>query len=54
VALRQNDAVGMLTMGGVNHYCEPQVDRRGARDQDRMYDVEPTLAVPDYTAPRPR
>src|SRR6185295_11860664 len=24
VALRQGDAVGMLTMGGVNRYCEPR------------------------------
>ena len=49
VALRQGDAVGMLTMGGVNRYCEPRKSIAAVHAiMNRMYDVEPTLAVPDY------
>ena len=49
VALRQGDAVGMLTMGGVNRYCEPRKSVAAVHAiMNRMYDVEPTLAVPDY------
>ena len=49
VALRQGDAVGMLTMGGINRYCEPRKSIAAVHAiMNRMYDVEPTLAVPDY------
>jgi uncharacterized protein (DUF58 family) len=49
VALRQGDAVGMLTMGGVNRYCEPRKSIAAVHAiMNRMFDVEPTLAVPDY------
>jgi uncharacterized protein (DUF58 family) len=49
VALRQGDAVGMLTMGGVSRYCEPRKSIAAVHAiMNRMYDVEPTLAVPDY------
>src|SRR4051812_3648956 len=49
VALRQGDAVGMLTMGGVQRYCEPRKSIAAVHAiMNRMYDVEPTLAVPDY------
>jgi len=49
VSLRQGDAVGMLTMGGVHRYCEPRKSIAAVHAiMNRMYDVEPTLAVPDY------
>ena len=49
VALRQGDAVGMLIMGGINRYCEPRKSIAAVHAiMNRMYDVEPTLAVPDY------
>jgi uncharacterized protein (DUF58 family) len=49
VALRQGDAVGMLTMGGIHRYCEPRKSIAAVHAiMNRMYDVEPTLAVPDY------
>jgi uncharacterized protein (DUF58 family) len=49
VALRQGDAVGMLTIGGVSRYCEPRKSIAAVHAiMNRMYDVEPTLAVPDY------
>jgi len=49
VALRQGDAVGMLTMGGIHRYCEPRKSVAAVHAiMNRMYDVEPTLAVPDY------
>jgi len=49
VALRQGDAVGMLTMGGVSRYCEPRKSLAAVHAiMNRMFDVEPTLAVPDY------
>jgi uncharacterized protein (DUF58 family) len=49
VALRQGDAVGMLTMGGVHRYCEPRKSIAAVHAiMNRMFDVEPTLAVPDY------
>jgi uncharacterized protein (DUF58 family) len=49
VALRQGDAVGMLTMGGVSRYCEPRKSVAAVHAiMNRMFDVEPTLAVPDY------
>ena len=45
VALRQGDAVGMLTMGGINRYCEPRKSIAAVHAiMNRMYDVEPTLA----------
>jgi uncharacterized protein (DUF58 family) len=49
VALRQGDAVGMLTMGGVSRYLEPRKSIGAVHSMlNRVYDLEPTLAVPDY------
>ena len=49
VALRQGDAVGMLTMGGVQRYLEPRKSISAVHAMlNRVYDLEPTLAVPDY------
>jgi uncharacterized protein (DUF58 family) len=49
VAVRQGDAVGMLTMGGVRRYCEPRKSVAAVHALlNRAYDIEPTLAVPDY------
>jgi uncharacterized protein (DUF58 family) len=49
VALRQGDAVGMLTMGGISRYCEPRKSIGAVHAiLNRAYDIEPTLAVPDY------
>jgi uncharacterized protein (DUF58 family) len=49
VALRQGDAVGMLTMGGVHRYLEPRKSIGAVHSLlNRVYDLEPTLAVPDY------
>jgi uncharacterized protein (DUF58 family) len=49
VALRQGDAVGMLTMGGVSRYCEPRKSIGALHALlNHAYDIEPTLAVPDY------
>lgn len=49
VALRQGDAVGMMTMGGVERYTEPRKSAAAVHAiLNRAYDIEPTLAVPDY------
>ena len=49
VALRQGDAVGMLTMGGVHRYVEPRKSVAAVNAiLNQAYDIEPTLAVPDY------
>ena len=49
VAARQGDAVGMLTMGGVSRYSEPRKSVAAVNAiLNRAYDIEPTLAVPDY------
>ena len=49
VALRQGDAVGMLTMGGVQRYLEPRKSVAAVHAMlNQAYDLEPTLAVPDY------
>jgi uncharacterized protein (DUF58 family) len=49
VALRQGDAVGMMTMAGVNRYCEPRKSVAAVNAiLNRVYDIEPTLSVPDY------
>jgi len=49
VALRQGDAVGMMTMGGVERYSEPRKSVAAVHSiLNRVYDIEPTLAVPDY------
>jgi uncharacterized protein (DUF58 family) len=49
VALRQGDAVGMLTMGGVQRYLEPRKSVAAVHAMlNQVYDLEPTLAVPDY------
>ena len=49
VALRQGDAVGMMTMAGVSRYCEPRKSVAAVNAiLNRVYDIEPTLSVPDY------
>jgi len=49
VALRQGDAVGMMTMAGVDRYIEPRKSVAAVHSiLNRVYDIEPTLAVPDY------
>ena len=49
VALRQGDAVGMITMGGVSRYCEPRKSLGALHALlNHAYDIEPTLAMPDY------
>jgi uncharacterized protein (DUF58 family) len=49
VALRQGDAVGMMTMGGITRYSEPRKSVAAVHAiLNRVYDIEPTLAVPDY------
>lgn len=49
VALRQGDAVGMLTMGGVRRYLEPRKSIGAVHAiLNSVYDIEPSLAVPDY------
>jgi uncharacterized protein (DUF58 family) len=49
VALRQGDAVGMMTMAGVNRYSEPRKSVGAVHAiLNRVYDLEPTLEVPDY------
>ena len=49
VAARQGDAVGMMTMGGVSRFSEPRKSVAAVNAiLNRAYDIEPTLAVPDY------
>lgn len=49
VALRQGDAVGMMTMGGVSRYCEPRKSLGALHALlNHAYDLEPTHAMPDY------
>jgi uncharacterized protein (DUF58 family) len=49
VAARQGDAVGMLTMAGISRYCEPRKSIAAVNAiLNQAYDIEPTLAVPDY------
>jgi uncharacterized protein (DUF58 family) len=49
VALRQGDAVGLMTMAGVDRYVEPRKSVAAVNAiLNRVYDIEPTLAVPDY------
>ena len=49
VALRQGDAVGMMTMAGVQRYCEPRKSAGAVHAiLNRVYDIEPTLEIADY------
>jgi uncharacterized protein (DUF58 family) len=49
VALRQGDAVGMMTMAGLNRYSEPRKSVAAVNAiLNQVYDIEPTLEVPDY------
>jgi uncharacterized protein (DUF58 family) len=49
VALREGDAVGMLTLGGVQRFLEPRKSVAAVHSLlNGVYDLEPTLAVPDY------
>jgi uncharacterized protein (DUF58 family) len=49
VALRQGDAVGLMTMAGIDRYLEPRKSVAAVNAiLNRVYDIEPTLSVPDY------
>jgi len=49
VAARQGDAVGFMTMAGVDRYVEPRKSVAAVNAiLNRVYDIEPTLSVPDY------
>ena len=49
VAARQGDAVGLMTMAGVDRYVEPRKSVAAVNAiLNHVYDIEPTLAVPDY------
>jgi uncharacterized protein (DUF58 family) len=49
VALRQGDAVGMMTMAGINRFVEPRKSVGAVNALlNHVYDIEPTLEVPDY------
>jgi uncharacterized protein (DUF58 family) len=49
VAARQGDAVGMMTMAGISRYVEPRKSVAAVNAiLNQAYDIEPTLAVPDY------
>jgi uncharacterized protein (DUF58 family) len=49
VALRQGDAVGMTTMAGIGRYSEPRKSVAAVNAiLNQVYDIEPTLEVPDY------
>jgi uncharacterized protein (DUF58 family) len=49
VALRQGDAVGLMTMAGTERYLEPRKSLGALHALlNGVYDLEPTLAVPDY------
>ena len=49
VALRQGDAVGLMTMAGLNRHVEPRKSVGAVNDiLNHVYDIEPTLEVPDY------
>jgi uncharacterized protein (DUF58 family) len=49
VALRQGDAVGMMTMAGINRFVEPRKSVAAVNAiLNHVYDIEPTLEVPDY------
>jgi uncharacterized protein (DUF58 family) len=49
VALHQGDTVGLLTMGGARRHVRPRKSVAAVRGLlESLYDVEPTLAVPDY------
>jgi uncharacterized protein (DUF58 family) len=49
VAARQGDAVGLMTMAGIDRYVEPRKSVAAVNAiLNRVYDIEPTLSVPDY------
>ena len=49
VAARQGDAVGLMTMAGVDRYVEPRKSVAAVNAiLNHVYDIEPTLSVPDY------
>lgn len=49
VALRQGDAVGMMTMAGAGRYSEPRKSVAAVNAiLNQVYDLEPTFEVPDY------
>lgn len=51
VALRQGDAVGVLAFAGQDRYLPPQKGAAAVhRILNAIYDLEPTLHVPDYEA----
>jgi uncharacterized protein (DUF58 family) len=50
VAARQGDAVGLMTTAGVDRYVEPRKSVAAVNAiLNHVYDIEPTLAVPDYS-----
>ncbi|HKW36867.1 MAG TPA: DUF58 domain-containing protein [Burkholderiales bacterium] len=49
VALRQGDAVGVMTMGGEERFCAPRKSVAAVNViLNRVYDLEPGPAMPDY------
>jgi uncharacterized protein (DUF58 family) len=49
VALRQGDAVGVMTMGGEKRYLAPRKSVSAVNViLNRVYDLQPTLRSPDY------
>jgi uncharacterized protein (DUF58 family) len=49
VALKQGDAVGVMTMGGEQRFCAPRKSVAAVNAiLNTVYDIEPTLAMPDY------
>jgi uncharacterized protein (DUF58 family) len=49
VAIRQGDAVGLATVGGIDRFLAPQKGRAGLPALVRaVYDLEPTLEPADY------
>ncbi len=49
VAVRQGDAVGVLTMAGEQRFIAPRKSAAALQAiLNHVYDIEPTLAVPDY------
>jgi uncharacterized protein (DUF58 family) len=49
VAARQGDAVGLMATAGIDRYVEPRKSVAAVNAiLNHVYDIEPTLAVPDY------
>jgi len=49
VALRQGDAVGVMTMGGASRFAAPRKSVAALNTiLNHLYDIEPTASMPDY------